>query len=73
MKRFIEGEDRGQWTLLPECLDDWVGEDNPISSIAPPKTSTVAPQAKNSPIVIRTQKLAEFCAGTGPQCAGSVR
>ncbi len=30
MKRFIEGEDRSQITLLPECLDDFVGEDNPV-------------------------------------------
>ncbi|MBD9668902.1 transposase, partial [Variovorax sp. VRV01] len=30
MKRFIEGEDRQQVTLLPECLDDYIGEDNPV-------------------------------------------
>ncbi len=30
MKRFIEGEDRSQFTLLPECLDDFIGEDNPV-------------------------------------------
>ena len=30
MKRFIEGEDRSQVTLLPECLDDYVGDDNPV-------------------------------------------
>ena len=30
MKRFIEGEDRRQVTLLPECLDDYIGEDNPV-------------------------------------------
>jgi transposase len=30
MKRFIEGEDRYQVTLLPECLDDYIGEDNPV-------------------------------------------
>ena len=29
MKRFVEGEDRGQGTLFPECLEGWVGEDNP--------------------------------------------
>jgi hypothetical protein len=28
MKRFIEGEDRKQVTLLPECLDDFVAENN---------------------------------------------
>ena len=30
MKRFIEGADRNQSTLLPECLDDWVDESNPV-------------------------------------------
>ncbi len=30
MKRFIEGEDRSQFTWLPECLDDYIGEDNPV-------------------------------------------
>jgi transposase len=30
MKRFIEGEDRGQGTLLPELLDDYVAQDNPV-------------------------------------------
>ena len=30
VKRFIEGQDRGQLILLPECLDDYVGEDNPV-------------------------------------------
>ena len=30
MKRFIEGRDRSQLTLLPECLDDYIGEDNPV-------------------------------------------
>ena len=30
MKRFIEGESREQVILLPECLDDYVGQDNPV-------------------------------------------
>jgi len=30
MKRFIEGADRNQSTLLPEYLDDWVDESNPV-------------------------------------------
>jgi transposase len=30
MKRFIEGEARTQVTLLPECLDDYVTEENPV-------------------------------------------
>jgi transposase len=33
MKRFIEGADRDQWTLLPESLDDWISEDNPVRAI----------------------------------------
>ena len=28
MSRFVEGEDRRQPTLLPSCLDDYVGEDS---------------------------------------------
>jgi len=30
MKRFIEGEDRNQSTLFPECLEDYIAEDNPV-------------------------------------------
>src|SRR5678815_3247304 len=33
MKRFVEGVDRGQSTLFPECLDDWIGEENPVRVI----------------------------------------
>ena len=33
MKRFVAGADRGQSTLLPECLDDWVDESNPVRVI----------------------------------------
>ncbi|MEO1206838.1 MAG: IS1182 family transposase [Pseudomonadota bacterium] len=33
MKRFIEGADRSQSTLLPECLDDWVDESNPVRAV----------------------------------------
>ncbi|MFQ5974662.1 MAG: IS1182 family transposase, partial [Alphaproteobacteria bacterium] len=33
MKRFVEGVDRGQVTLFPECLEDWVGADNPVRVI----------------------------------------
>jgi len=33
MKRFVEGLDRGQSTLFPECLGDWIGEDNPVRVI----------------------------------------
>ena len=30
MKRFVQGEARTQISLLPECLDDYVAEDNPV-------------------------------------------
>jgi transposase len=33
MKRFVEGEDRRQATLLPESLEDYVAEDNPVRVI----------------------------------------
>jgi transposase len=33
MKRFIEGTDRGQSTLFPECLEDWIDENNPVQVI----------------------------------------
>jgi transposase len=33
MKRFVEGQDRRQSTLLPECLDDFVADDNPVRVI----------------------------------------
>lgn len=33
MKRFIEGADRSQSTLLPECLDDWVDDSNPVRAV----------------------------------------
>ena len=33
MKRFIEGLDRGQSTLFPEYLEDWIGEDNEVRVI----------------------------------------
>src|SRR3954447_11732089 len=34
MKRFIEETDRTQLTLLPESLDDYIGESNPVRAIA---------------------------------------
>src|SRR5437016_13279704 len=33
MRRFVEGVDRGQSTLFPDCLEDWIGEDNPVRVI----------------------------------------
>ena len=33
MKGFVQGADRQQTTLLPECLDDWVDERNPVRAV----------------------------------------
>jgi len=33
MKRFLVGVDRGQSTLLPECLDEWIDESNPVRAV----------------------------------------
>jgi transposase len=33
MKRFVEGVDRDQATLFPECLEDWIEEDNAVRVI----------------------------------------
>src|SRR5262249_52609617 len=33
MKRFVEGEARDQISLLPQCVEDYVGEDNPVRVI----------------------------------------
>ena len=33
MGRFIEGTDRVQATLFPECLEDWICEENPVRAI----------------------------------------
>ncbi|CCW18257.1 Mobile element protein [Sphingobium indicum BiD32] len=33
MGRFITGADRNQTTLFPPCVDDWIGEDNPVRAV----------------------------------------
>lgn len=33
MGRFVKGADRSQLTLLPDCLEDWVGDDNSVHVI----------------------------------------
>ena len=33
MKRFVVGIDRGQATLFPECLADWIDENNSVQVI----------------------------------------
>src|ERR1700675_3702208 len=56
MRRFVEGRDRGQSTLLPECLDDWIEEDNPVRVID---------------AFVEALNLAELgFAGVGPESSG---
>ena len=33
MKRFVTGQARGQATLFPERLEDFIAEDNPVRAI----------------------------------------
>jgi len=33
MPGFVAGLDRRQATLLPECLEDWVDESNPVRAV----------------------------------------
>jgi transposase len=33
MKRFVEGIDRGQGTLFPECPEDWIDGEKPVRVI----------------------------------------
>jgi hypothetical protein len=58
MKRFVAGAARGQSTLLPECLDDWIDESNCVRVIdafvdlldlAEPSFERVEPAATGRP------------------------
>ena len=58
MRRFVEGADRGQSSLFPDRLEDWIGEDNPVRVIdvfvdeldlAEVGFSGVAPEATGRP------------------------
>jgi transposase len=31
--KYVEGQDREQMTLLPDCIEDYIGEDNPVRVI----------------------------------------
>jgi transposase len=31
--KYIDGQDRGQITLLPDCIEDFIGQDNPVRVI----------------------------------------
>ncbi len=59
MKRFVEGVERGQSTLFPERLEDWIGDDNPVrvvdvlsmsSNLAASGLTGLAPRATGRPV-----------------------
>ncbi len=71
MKRFVEGVDRGQSTLFPDRLDDWIGEDNAVRvvdvfvdelDLAGLGFASVAPEATGRPGAV-------MC-GRPPRCKG---
>ena len=33
MTRFVQGQSRTQSTLLPECLEDFIDEENPVRMV----------------------------------------
>jgi hypothetical protein len=66
MGRFVEGTDRGQTTLFPECLEDWICEDNSVRVIeafveeldlADLRFSSVDPEATTASVAIDGSKF----------------
>jgi len=55
MRRFVEQADRGQSTLLTECLDDFIDESNPVRVID---------------VFVDTLDLAEMSFGVEPAATG---
>ena len=55
MKRFVEGQDRGQGTLFPECLEDWIGEDNPVCVIDVLSRNSIWPISGSLGLILRRQ------------------
>ena len=62
MKRFVEGADRGQSTLLPECLDDFIDEINPVRAIDAFVDTLVRNDAN---VTVRRSKGREIAAACG--------
>jgi hypothetical protein len=43
MRRFVEEADRGQWTLLPECLDDFIDRFYTAKTLTGPSSCATLP------------------------------
>src|ERR1700746_1039148 len=56
VKHFVAGQDRAQLMLLPECLDDFVGEDNPVRVV--------------DAFIEELDLALLVCAGVGPEPTG---
>jgi hypothetical protein len=50
MRRFVEGTDLVQSTLFPECLEDWIGEVNPVRVSTSLWTNSIFPARAMSAI-----------------------
>ena len=61
MRRFVEGVDRGQTTLFPECPEDWIGEDNSVAT-APRKKLRAQPLSLTTRmIILKSQEAPVSC------------
>ena len=47
MRRFVEGIDRGQATLFPECLGDWIGVRKSMSALRRPNIAHAVAVARS--------------------------
>ena len=48
MAGFVEGVDRGQSTLFPALLDDYVAEDNPVRAVECSLTGSISSSSASS-------------------------
>jgi transposase len=71
MKRFIEGRDRSQVTLLPECLDDYIGEDNPVRVVDAFVDELDLEALGFEGSGTTTELASATCAAASSSCAGS--
>jgi hypothetical protein len=63
MGRLVEGVDRNQTTLFPECLGEWIDEGNPVRvvdafvdaiDLGEPGFDGVVPEATGRPVIPRS-------------------
>jgi hypothetical protein len=64
MKRIVEEMDRGQSTLFPECLEDWICEDRRRSCFR-----TSAPPPRDSSLARRPYTARQRLSGLRDSCA----